>query len=114
MRDGAHVLEPHRHTAFVTPDQKFERRRNLVIAIPTGFLAAVMVFVAMGCVTAAKDDLKWLLVLVLIFPLLIVLCRTSATHLNAAMHPTEEWVTPTSEPTDPPPPPSDGDPPGTS
>jgi hypothetical protein len=93
----------------VTPDQKFERRRNLIIAIPTGFLAAVMVFVAMGCVTAAKDDLKWLLVLILIFPLLVVLCRTSATHLNAAMHPTEEWGPP--EPAEPvePPAPSDAD-----
>lgn len=80
----------------MTPDQRFERRRNFIIAIPTGILAAVMVFIAMGCVTAAKDDLKWLLVLILIFPLLVVLCRTSATHLNAALHPTEEWVTPDS------------------
>lgn len=85
----------------MTPDQKFERRRNFIIAIPTGFLAAAMVFVAMGCVTAAKDDLKWLLVLLLIFPLMVVLCRTSATHLNAAMNPTEEWVAP--EPSDSPP-----------
>ena len=95
----------------MTPDQKFERRRNLIIAIPTGFLAAAMVFVAMGCVSAASDDLKWLLVLILILPLMVVLCRTSATHLNAAMHPTEEWVTPTSEPLDSPPSSDDGDPP---
>jgi hypothetical protein len=97
----------------VTPDQRFERRRNLFIAIPTGFLAAVMVFIVMGCVTAAKDDAKWLLVIILILPLMIVLCRTSATHLNAAMHPTEEWVTPApnSEPSDTPPSSDDGDPP---
>lgn len=68
------------------PDQKFERRRDLIIAIPTGFLAAMLVFVAIGCIQAAKDDAKWLLPLLIVFPLMVIASRISATRLRSALN----------------------------
>ena len=62
------------------------RRRDLIIAIVTGFFAAVLVFAAMGCIEAGQNDAKYYALLLIVLPLLIVLARASAAFLQAALH----------------------------
>ena len=71
-----------------------ERRRNFLIAIPTGAIAAVLVFVGVGLIEALKDNLLWIFALLALLPVLVILSQISASHLRAAMNPEEPEAPP--------------------
>ncbi|MGH2907561.1 MAG: hypothetical protein ACRDKI_12440, partial [Solirubrobacterales bacterium] len=76
------------------PNERYERRRRLIIAIATGFFAACLVFVVAALFEAAQDQIAWILLLIPVLPLLIVLCQLSASSLRAALHPEAQETEP--------------------